>query len=752
MNYHKTMKKALKASFCILLPLANSCSRVHFDEAASMTEIRLSGKVEVLSKAAYPQCDRQLVSGETVHVWIDRNNSTNQSIYNNIMTVDDSGNLIGEHKMYYPMNGDNVNIYALHTNAVLPDAAFPTATFTHQVQSVQKTLQEYVSSDLLYARAIDIAKTENAVPIKFYHQLSKLQVAIVTKDGIQAQDISNVKITGMKCLANITLDKNSLANAVSVDAAGQSGEISIGSDISEDFSDEHIKYNDVIIVPQSLQEGAQFLSVRLKDGTNIKYTINHDTTFESGKKYTIQMELSLTGIKFNTMISDWLDGDIIDGSNDIVRYIVNYTDSTKERTFTENDNTIRFNGKGKTVRSIDLPDFNKSYLIGRSDIESITLNLNKTGELGFRPSTDGYTPIGSFAEMQLINTSKASLSGKYKQDDNIDLLNEAWTPIGSEDTPFYGTFDGNGFSISNVNISSNLEYVGLFGYIKGSQAALRDITLNSGIIEGKHYVGGICGYVNSGFLDLCTNGATVTLVPEQDSYGGFLYAGGIASYGYACVITNCGNNGTISASCSSFRNGIATHAGGIIGYAENNTAISGCKNSGGVSTGSDCRFSESWNNSLYISNAYSGGIAGNSNDGSISSCYNTGAITSHATSYYSSEYFAGSYSGGITGSGDLTMLSACYNAARVNSSASTMSCSGGIGGNINLITSCYWKTGIGLPGKGCDSGNTDELQSFTDFFTPDANRCKQWGLGNGEENGLWKNYNGNKNLPQLWWE
>lgn len=209
---------------------------------------------------------------------------------------------------------------------------------------------------------------------------------------------------------------------------------------------------------------------------------------------------------------------------------------------------------------------------------------------------------------------------------------------------------------------------------------------------------------------------------------------------------------TISASCSSFRNGIATHAGGIIGYAENNTAISGCKNSGGVSTGSDCRFSESWNNSLYISNAYSGGIAGNSNDGSISSCYNTGAITSHATSYYSSEYFAGSYSGGITGSGDLTMLSACYNAARVNSSASTMSCSGGIGGNINLITSCYWKTGIGLPGKGCDSGNTDELQSFTDFFTPDANRCKQWGLGNGEENGLWKNYNGNKNLPQLWWE
>ena len=51
MNYPKTMKKALKASFCILLALANSCSGVHFDEAAPMTEIRLSGKVEVLSKA-----------------------------------------------------------------------------------------------------------------------------------------------------------------------------------------------------------------------------------------------------------------------------------------------------------------------------------------------------------------------------------------------------------------------------------------------------------------------------------------------------------------------------------------------------------------------------------------------------------------------------------------------------------------------------------------------------------------------------
>ena len=46
----------------------------------------------------------------------------------------------------------------------------------------------------------------------------------------------------------------------------------------------------------------------------------------------------------------------------------------------------------------------------------------------------------------------------------------------------------------------------------------------------------------------------------------------------------------------------------------------------------------------------------------------------------------------------------------------------------------------------------EALLSLMGCFYSDAEKYPEWGLGNGETNGWWKNYNGNNNLPQLWWE
>lgn len=68
------------------------------------------------------------------------------------------------------------------------------------------------------------------------------------------------------------------------------------------------------------------------------------------------------------------------------------------------------------------------------------------------------------------------------------------------------------------------------------------------------------------------------------------------------------------------------------------------------------------------------------------------------------------------------------------------------------MTSCYWLDGMSEDG-GVPSGvKQKDVQSFTGSFTPDAAAYPEWGLGNGETNGWWKNYNGNDNLPQLWWK
>ena len=37
-------------------------------------------------------------------------------------------------------------------------------------------------------------------------------------------------------------------------------------------------------------------------------------------------------------------------------------------------------------------------------------------------------------------------------------------PIGTDDSNFQGTFDGQGYTISNLAINSSSQYVGLFGY------------------------------------------------------------------------------------------------------------------------------------------------------------------------------------------------------------------------------------------------------------------------------------------------
>ena len=710
---------ALAAASCT----AVSCTDTALDrDEDNLTEIRLTSGIDVLSKAAWPQTDIQITEGEQVRVWVDRNTEGYPELYGQILTADGSGNLSGDYKMYFPMNGDNVNIYALHTNAYFPDSDFPAATFTHSVSTEQTGLEQYVSSDLLYARSRDIAKTEDAVPLKFYHQLSKLQVAIVAKDGIMQEDIAEVTVGGTRVLANVTLTKDMSANALTVTPAGSPAAISIGTDLSTDFFEGSVRYNDVIIVPQTVPSGTAFLNITLRGGTSITYKLDSDAVFESGRKYILQMTVDLKSIELNTVVSDWLDGDPIIGNSGTVRYIVHYTDNTSERTYTDGPGPVTFNGSGKTVRSIELPDYGRTYLIGRKDITSIELNLDEDGDLNFRPSEDGYTPIGSYAEMQLINTLGGAMAGYYRQEADLDLMNEQWTPIGSEQEPFTGIFDGNGFEILRINVTEgSATYAGLFGYLRGNQAVLKDIILASGVVEGTLYAAGICAYCYGGTLDGCRNAAMIQCVSSKVS----TYSGGIAAYLNQGKALNCGNSGNVSAYSSSSS---YSYSGGIIGYIDDSGEITACCNFGSIIASS--------------SYSYSGGIAGYIDDsGEITACYNLGSISS------SSRY---SYSGGIAGymenSGE---IAACYNAGRiVANSEYGIAC----GSSSSIVTSCYWLDGMSEDG-GVPSGvKQKDVLSFTGSFTPDAAAYPEWGLGNGETNGWWKNYNGNDNLPQLWWE
>ena len=189
---------------------------------------------------------------------------------------------------------------------------------------------------------------------------------------------------------------------------------------------------------------------------------------------------------------------------------------------------------------------------------------------------------------------------------NIDLNNEPWTPIGQntgddpKDTLAYsGTFNGNGHTISGLNVTGEFAYSGLFGYTEG--AAIRDLTVagkvTSTSTDSSTAVGGIIGRAKGSTIENCGNLCAVT-APAG-------HTGGIV--GYAAYmddssgwITGCYNAGKISG---------GDYAGGIVGTHYDDMFIYDCYNVGAIS-----------------GNCAIGGIAGSGSFVMLFNCYNAGIV------------------------------------------------------------------------------------------------------------------------------
>ena len=191
---------------------------------------------------------------------------------------------------------------------------------------------------------------------------------------------------------------------------------------------------------------------------------------------------------------------------------------------------------------------------------------------------------------------------------NIDLKNEEWTPIGigedtrTEDLPYSGTFDGNGHTISGLNVNYGDKNGGLFCYVKS--ATIKNLTVAGSVTyssgDGIAY-GGIVGCADSSTIENCTNRCTVT---------GNWDAGGIVGRSVDSDIIGCANFGNIS---SPFR------SGGICGI------VTGQVDAYGI----DATIRDCYNVGM-VSGKYAGGITGQSDSGNIdiliANCYNVGSL------------------------------------------------------------------------------------------------------------------------------
>lgn len=112
---------------------------------------------------------------------------------------------------------------------------------------------------------------------------------------------------------------------------------------------------------------------------------------------------------------------------------------------------------------------------------------------------------------------------------DIDLT-ENWTPIGTNDNPFKGTFDGEGHVISGMKIDTpDQSECGFFGVIAGG--TIKNLGLKNVDIKGRLNVGAVVG--------LSESGGTISSCYSDGRIDAYLCAGGIIGKADGVRIENC---------------------------------------------------------------------------------------------------------------------------------------------------------------------------------------------------------------------
>lgn len=139
-----------------------------------------------------------------------------------------------------------------------------------------------------------------------------------------------------------------------------------------------------------------------------------------------------------------------------------------------------------------------------TNAEDITTISTAADLVTFRDSVNGgNTYEGKFIRL----TADIDLSGVCGFVDNSGVM-VSWTPIGTRDCSFKGTFDGDKHKITGLYISvSDSDNQGLFGVV-GSDGEVKNLGVD-GRVSGGSNVGGVVG-VNNGTVTSCYNTGTVS--------------------------------------------------------------------------------------------------------------------------------------------------------------------------------------------------------------------------------------------------
>lgn len=147
-----------------------------------------------------------------------------------------------------------------------------------------------------------------------------------------------------------------------------------------------------------------------------------------------------------------------------------------------------------------------------------------------------------------------------------------WTPIGSSDNPFAGTFDGLGHTISGLYDGREVSYTGLFGYVSGTNAkvSIKNVGVEDSYFRVKSYAGGIVGmvYDGSGVLNIENVYSASTFCIKGEGYVGGLI--GRVGANWTLNITNAYNSGSIFGTSGTTT---ASYVAGLAGHISKSASV-----------------------------------------------------------------------------------------------------------------------------------------------------------------------------------
>ena len=259
-----------------------------------------------------------------------------------------------------------------------------------------------------------------------------------------------------------------------------------------------------------------------------------------------------------------------------------------------------------------------------------TVSLAAAKDLGYTIESNGsYTVTSADGLMniaKLVNGGKSDIN--ITLDTDIDLTGKDWTPIGTDyDNSYKGTFDGGGHTIKGLTVTTNDQFVGLFGYLDKAG------TVKNVVMEGIQ--------ITSNHVLMSGN------------------TGGVVGYSWG-TIENCSVSGSVSGT---------NCVGGVVG-SQKAGSITGCSSS-----------------AIVKGTRYVGGVAGEK-WGTMTACYATGNVTLEINS---PQDLSGGGVVGLNGGSTVLACYATGNVNSKGSNTGNVHIGGLFGDNYTVVTACYWK-------------------------------------------------------------